>query len=171
MAYGDDPGFTAWLTSQGYSLPVGAPAVAVLRQRGSDYVDGLGADPITGFFGVATDPLNQTGAWPRTGAMVGQTAIPSDTVPPAIIRASYMAAYQEGTKQGSLTASGSLTGQVKRVRVEGAVEKEFQALSSSADVAAAMTPMFTSIAGMIKPYLRPNVPLVGLLSIGGPICG
>lgn len=39
--YGTDEGFTAWLTANGYTLAEGAPAKAVLRERGSAYVDGL----------------------------------------------------------------------------------------------------------------------------------
>ena len=63
--YGDDSGLAAYLAAQGYVLPEGAATLAVLRQRGSDYLDGLyGAQ----FRGVPTDGVTQERAWPRTGA-------------------------------------------------------------------------------------------------------
>ena len=45
--YGDDTGFAAWLADAGLSLPVGAPLPAVLRQRGSDYLDAVSYTHLT----------------------------------------------------------------------------------------------------------------------------
>jgi hypothetical protein len=38
--YGNDEGFATWLAENGHTLPDGAPLPAVLRQRGSVYIDG-----------------------------------------------------------------------------------------------------------------------------------
>ena len=63
--YGDDDGFQAFLTANGYTLPDGAPAAAVLRQRGSVYVDGTYS---LRFSGSPTGGAAQEREWPRTGA-------------------------------------------------------------------------------------------------------
>lgn len=63
--YGDDAGFEAWLTENGYTLPGGAPSGEVLRNRGAGYIDGVyGAR----FSGIPTGGLAQERAWPRAGA-------------------------------------------------------------------------------------------------------
>lgn len=38
--YGDDGGFNIWLTENGHTLPADAPMEAVLRNRGTEYIDG-----------------------------------------------------------------------------------------------------------------------------------
>src|SRR5690606_6584840 len=109
--YGTDDGFSAWLTARGYSLPDDAPAPAVLRQLGSDYIDGVYG---LRFRGAPTDGIAQERAWPRTGATANTTAIPDDTIPAAVINASYAAAYHEALNPGALAAATTGGGQVKR---------------------------------------------------------
>lgn len=101
--YGDDPGFAAWLTMKGRTLPGSAPAPAVLRERGSSYVDALYYDR---FPGVPTGGAEQERQWPRTDAVDrwGE-ALASDTVPQRVIEASYEAAWIEGTNAGSLSST------------------------------------------------------------------
>ena len=89
--YGEDNGFTAWLADNGLTLPDDALAVAVLRQRGSSYIDGLYG---LKFSGQPTGGLAQERAWPRTGAEALGQSIPADLVPNAIIQASYAAPNQ-----------------------------------------------------------------------------
>lgn len=120
--YGDDAGFTAWLASYGYSLPSGSPTEAVLRARGSNYIDAAYEALWTG---QRTDGVTQTDGWPRTGATLNcVTAIASDAVPQAVINASYRAAYLEATTSGVLSASFSSGQRVKRQKVD-VVEREF----------------------------------------------
>ncbi|AJA07455.1 hypothetical protein SKP52_02600 [Sphingopyxis fribergensis] len=122
-AYGTDDGFTGWLAEQGYTLPDDAPAPAVLRARGSAYVDGYERY----WTGQRTGGVMQEEGWPRTGATINCTgAIPDDVIPPAVITASYRAAWLEAETPGILIGSAPSAGnRIKRQRVEGAVEREF----------------------------------------------
>lgn len=161
--YGTDPLFEQWLSENGYSLPEDAPTPAVLRQRGSQYIDSLyGAR----FVGEPVDPFTQERAWPRRGAIVGGVAIPETTIPNAVIYASFYAAYQEATNPGSLSAVGSSTTTVKREKV-GELEIEYQSSSSSGPLVDGLTPIMTVVDGMLAPYLR-IVPAqsIGIWSIG-----
>lgn len=154
--YGTDEGMTAWLASNGYSLPDGAPAVAVLRQRGSTYIDGLyGAR----FPGTPTDGIAQERAWPRTSATSSYgEAIASDAVPDAVVQASYFAAYYEAENSGALAVSASAAAQVKREKV-GSLETEYFEPGGSA--AANATPVLSAVEGLLAPLLIPaNEPWV-----------
>lgn len=120
MAYGDDAGLAAWAAARGLTV-TGTPAV--LRQLGSDYLDGAYEGLWSGY---RTDPFGQENAWPRTGATLNcVTAIPSDLIPLAVINASYRAAYLESVTPGVLTGPVQSGARVKRERVEGAVEIEY----------------------------------------------
>lgn len=123
IAYGTDDGFSAWLAAQGYALAVSAPAPAILRARGSAYVDGYEAM----WTGFRTGGVMQELAWPRTNASLNCVlAIPADAIPPAVVAASYRAAWLEAQTPGVLNGTTSANGRrVKRQRVEGAVEREF----------------------------------------------
>lgn len=146
--YGDDTAFAAWLSEQGFALPAGSPTPAALRQRGSGYVDAYC------FPGVPTGGFAQERAWPRTGAEAYGQAIPSDTVPSAIVQASYAAGYFEALNPGALTSRSSLDAGVKRkrVRVEGAVdtETEYFADGSAAPGAGIEIPM---VEALLKPFI------------------
>lgn len=149
--YGDDAGFSDWLTANGYTLPDGAPAPAVLRERGSAYLDGTYGPR---FSGTPTGGFAQERAWPRTGAYAYGTAIGDDVIPDAVVKASYAAAWQEASSPGSLSVSGSAATQIKRERVEGAVEIEYQA-SSGEWSASSLTPVLTAVEGLLAPFLVP----------------
>ncbi len=121
-AYGDDAGFQAWLDEQGYVLPGTAPALAVLRSRGSAYVDGYEAF----WTGYRTGGVMQELGWPRTGARVNCVqAIPDDAIPPAVVNASYRAAWLESSAPGTLAGPAPTPGaRVKRQKVD-VIEREF----------------------------------------------
>lgn len=121
-AYGTDAGFTAWLDEQGYVLPGTAPSPAVLRARGSVYVDGYEAY----WTGYRTDGVVQELGWPRTDATVNCVhAVPSDIIPPAVVTASYRAAWLEASTPGVLAGPTVSTGErVKRQKVD-VIEREF----------------------------------------------
>jgi len=121
-AYGTDEGFTTWLAEQGYVLPDDAPSVTVLRARGSAYVDGYEAF----WTGQRTGGVMQELGWPRTGALLNCTvAIPDDVIPPAVVNASYRAAWLEAETAGILAGPASTPGsRVKRQRVD-VIEREF----------------------------------------------
>lgn len=122
-AYGDDPGFAEWLAEQGYTLPSGSPTPAVLRARGSAYVDTYEAF----WSGSRTGGVVQELGWPRTGASINcRIAIPSDVIPPAVIAASYRAAWLEAVTPGVL-AGPIVTpgGRVRSEKIDGAVEVSY----------------------------------------------
>lgn len=153
--YGDDAGFADWLADNGYTLPVTAPAPAVLRNRGSSYVDGTYESRLPGY---RTGGLAQERAWPRVGAYAFGQPIGDSIIPDAVIKASYAAAWQEASSPGSLSVSGSEATRVKREKVEGAVEVEYQA-SSGEFSASSLVTLLTSVEGLLAPFL---VPVVGL---------
>lgn len=121
-AYGTDDGFAAWLTEQGYVLPGTAPAPAILRARGSAYVDGYERY----WTGQRTGGVTQELGWPRTGATVNcVAAVPSDVIPPAVVTAAYRAAWLDAETPGVLTGAISTAGtRVKRQKVD-VIEREF----------------------------------------------
>lgn len=162
MAYGSDSAFTAWLALNGLTLPAGAPDAAILRQRGSQYVDGVYGSR---FWGIPTLGIAQERAWPRTGAKAYGQAIPDDTIPVAVEQASYAAAHQEAIKPGSLSISAAATGAVKRKKI-GPIEKEF--FEGSGDVVADGTLKLSAVEGLLAPYLKPETSLasLGLWAVG-----
>lgn len=156
--YGDDSGFTSWATENGHTLPDGAPAIAVLRNRGAGYVDGVyGAR----FSGIPTAGFAQERAWPRTGAYAFGQPIGDSIIPDAVIKASYAAAWFEANNAGALSASGSEASRVKREKVEGAVEVEYQA-SSGQFSASSLVTLLTDVEGLLAPFLAPvlNMPAI-----------
>jgi len=154
-AYGDDSGFAAWLAGQGLTLPVGAPAVAILRQIGSAYLDAaygakLGCSRRAGGFTQALE-------WPRSGHVINGETVPSDLIPQAWIEASYRASYLEGSSKGWATTGVDASRQVKRQKV-ASIEREFFSASESAGTdAAAGMPSDSIINGMVKPWLCSGV--------------
>ncbi|EHK78068.1 hypothetical protein SM0020_10330 [Sinorhizobium meliloti CCNWSX0020] len=160
--YGDDAAFQTWLTENGYTLPSGAPSPAVLRNRGSQYIDAVYGSR---FVGSVADPLQER-SWPREGAIVSGKLIPSDVVPTAVIHASFYAAYQEATKPGSLSVVGSGATRVKRKKV-GQLEVEYQSTSSESETGADLTPIISVVDGMLAPFLRDDsLVCLGILSVG-----
>lgn len=145
--YGDDDGLTEWLTANGYSLPDGAPSAAVLRQRGSAYVDGVYGPRA---YGAPTGGYAQERAWPRTGATAYGSAIPDDAIPNAWVEASYAAALYEAQNPGGLAVVATPGQAVRREKV-GVVEQEFFEAAGTALEAA--TPMLLTVEGLVAPFL------------------
>lgn len=152
--YGTDEGFTAWLAESGYTLPVGALGPAVLRQRGSAYIDSLYG---IRFSGDPTGGYAQERAFPRTGATVYGADLPASVIPDAVVRASYFASFQEASDPGSLSVIITAAGQVKREKV-GQIEVEYAATSGSALVSA--TPMMSAVEGLLAPFFCKPYPTI-----------
>lgn len=154
--YGTDEQFQQWLTDNGYSLASDAPAPAVLRQRGSQYIDAVYSDRFIG----RVVSFDQERAWPRAGASLRGTVIPDNVVPQAVIYASFEAAYQEARNQGGLNVVGSASGAVVRKKV-GELEVQYSGAQSDG-TASFLTPLISTVDGMLAPYLR-NETTNGLL--------
>lgn len=147
--YGTDDLFAAWVVETGHEVPADAPAPAILRQRASDYIDGLYG---VRFKGVPAGGFEQERAWPRAGAVVHRQAIPDDVIPDAVIRSSHAAALYEAQNPGGLAVAVSASGAVKRERIEGAVDTEY--FEGSGDVAADATIKLSAVEGLLAPFLK-----------------
>ena len=97
--YGSDSGFDTWLAANGYSLPAGSPTNAVLRERGSVYIDGTYE---TRFPGQPAAGAAQERSWPRSGAS-DRYGNALTGIPDRVIRASYQAAWLEAGSAGILS--------------------------------------------------------------------
>lgn len=151
-SYGSDQGFTEWLSSQGLTLPVDSPAVAVLRQIGSSYVDAAYESRLQ--CSRRTGGFNQELAWPRIGHAINGEAVPDDLIPVQWINASYRAAYLESIQPGWATGSTDPNRVVKRERVEGAVEVEYFGGKDTGDSGTALGMTADAlIGGMVGPWL------------------
>jgi hypothetical protein len=146
--YGSDGEFATWMASLGYTLPGTAPTPAVLRQRGSDYIDAVyGAR----FIGYPTGGVTQERAWPRTEACWRGGVIDPAAIPVQVVTASYYAAYQEAVVPGSLAALTSSSGAVKREKV-GDLEVEYADAGGSASVKTT-APILSTVDGLLAPFL------------------
>lgn len=150
MSYGDDAGFSAWLSQYGYSLPSGAPSAAVLRARGSNYIDAAYEALWTG---QRTDGVTQENGWPRTGAKLNCTvAIASDAIPATVVQASYRAAYLDAVTPGALSASFSSGQRVKRQKVD-VIEREFYDDGGATAGSGQGGFVDAEIDGMMRPFI------------------
>ena len=146
--YGDDTGFAAWLADAGLTLPAGAPLPAVLRQRGSDYLDATYAARLD--CSAPTGGFDQERAWPRTGHMVLGMAVGDADIPSAWVRASYRAAWREATTPGWATSSRDPSRMTKREKAD-VVEREFFEPGETAGASGAN--IDAMIEGLIGPFL------------------
>lgn len=146
--YGTDEAFATWLTANGYELPVDALDPAVLRQRGSAYIDGRYGYR---FSGEPAGGISQERAWPRSGAedMYGNS-ISSSLIPSQVIEASYYAAWFEAGAPGSLATITNANAMVKRQKVD-TIEREF--FDPSKDPYALLGPTSSLIEGLLAPLL------------------
>ena len=154
--YGSDQAFTDWAAENGYVTSSGDLTVAQLRQRASDYLDGLyGAR----FRGEPTGGVDQERAWPRIGAKAWTTDLPSDVIPRNVIIASYHAAIQEATKPGSLAISAANSGALKRKKID-TLEKEY--FEGSGNAVTDNTLRLSAVEGLLAPLLTPETTSAGL---------
>lgn len=152
--YGTDQELSEYLSGLGLHLP-GSPPAAVLRQIGSDYVDGayearLQCSGRTGGWG-------QERAWPRTGHAVSGQSLPPDLIPQAWINASYRAAYLHATQPGWATGGRDPNRTTKRLKA-GEAEVEYFGASEGAQLGNA-APGFNVdplIDGMVSVLLCPQ---------------
>jgi hypothetical protein len=151
FAYGTVSGADAYHAARGNVAWTGTTAEKLAALvRASSYIDATyGAR----FSGVPTNAFAQPLAWPRAGVSVWGNAVPSTLVPTAVINAAYEAALIERVTPGSFSVSGSASSAVKREKVEGAVEIEYQT-NSGAWTVESMLPVLSSIEGLLKPFLR-----------------
>ncbi|MNT44860.1 hypothetical protein D3C72_1814070 [compost metagenome] len=133
--HGTTEGFEAWLSARGHTLPAAAPSPAILLQRADDYLDAV------------------------YGARLAN-AEPSAALTLALERATYAAAWQEAQSPGSLSASATTAGAVKREKV-GSLEVEY--IEGSGDVLADATVRLSAVEGLLAPFFTVAMPAVFVL--------
>lgn len=143
--YGSDGGFDTWLSTNGYSLPTGAPANAVLRERGSVYIDGTYE---LRFPGEPTGGASQERAWPRTNAE-DRYGNAISGIPDRVVNASYQAAWMEANTAGIL--SKTFTPGTEKVLTK--VDKIEWRVVGSEMGREAFVPVSTVIEGLLAPIL------------------
>lgn len=160
--YGTDAAFTAWLAEGGLTLPVDALVPAILRQRGSAYIDGLYGSQ---FSGAPSGGFQQERAWPRTGALAYKITIPDDVVPLQVEHASYFSAFQEATRPGSLAITTSAAKSIKRKKID-VIETEY--FEGSGNAVVDCTLRLSTVEGLLAPFLIPETlgQTLGLWAVG-----
>lgn len=149
-AYGTDAGIQAWLDANGHVLPANAPSPAILRERGSAYIDAT-YEPMLSCSSRAGG-IGQDLAWPRTGHIVSGEVVAG--VPQPWVNASYRAAWLEAVTPGWASGSIDLNRLVKRQKVEG-LEREFFSPSDVRGDKGSSGNVDSKIAGMIALLLCP----------------
>ena len=160
--YGTDEAFADWLAENGHAIAeANGLTPAMLRQRGSVYLDGTYEARLPG---VRTGGLTQERAQPRTGATAHGQPIPSDLIPLAWEHASYAAALYEAQNPGGLSIAASAAGALKREKVD-VLEQEF--FEGSGNAVADATVRLSVIEGLIAPFLKPEaVSGLGMWAVG-----
>lgn len=154
--YGSDQGFTEWAAENGYYTSTGDLTVAQLRQRASDYLDGLYG---TRFRGEPAGGIDQERAWPRINATAWKTPVAVDVIPRNVIIASYHAAIEEALKPGSLSISAANSAALKRKKID-TLEKEY--FEGSGNAVTDNTLRLSAVEGLLAPFLIPETTSVGL---------
>lgn len=151
--YGSDLEFAAYLAGLGLTLPAGSPTPAILRQIGSDYVDGAYESRLQ--CSHRAGGFAQERAWPREGHSVNGQTVPIDLIPEVWVQASYRAAYLEAVNAGWATGGRDPNRVTKREKVD-TIEREFFAAGDGVSGNAA--PGFNVdplIDGMLSVWLCP----------------
>jgi hypothetical protein len=147
--YGDDSGLTAYLAGRGLTLPAGAPAAAVLRQRGSDYLDATYGPRL---HCSAPAVVDQERAWPRIGAAAYGEDLEDDAIPAAWVRASYRAAWLAANAPGALDNTVTPNARVKMQKA-GEVAREVFEGGSARIGSETLATIDAEIEGLVRPYL------------------
>jgi len=121
--YGTVDGFTTYVTARGYDLPATDPDdVGAALVVASDWIDGKYGAEFRASGTLKTGGRAQVLEWPRTGFMDAYGyAIPSDSVPREIEKATYEAAYRQLIKPGTLFTDYVGSKAYKQVHIEGAI--------------------------------------------------
>lgn len=132
--YGSDDDFAAYLAASGLAVPTGPGALtpAILRQRGSDYIDAT-YEPMLQC-SQREGGFSQERAWPRTGHVANGQAVSG--IPQTWVLASYRAAWLEGNNIGWASGTINPNRVVKRQKV-GDIEREFFGPGEVAETGAA----------------------------------
>lgn len=154
MAYGNTTDAQAYWTARGYT---GTPTAALLAVA-STYVDALGWRQsrsgvlVSRFPGIPAS-ASQVDQWPREGAVDAYGRdIASDTVPPAVLNATYEAAYYESQNAGALNTTVRADQRVIRERVD-VIDVQYSEAESVSQGAAGSLPVIPAVMALLAPVL------------------
>lgn len=162
--YGDDIGFQHWLDVAGLTLPAGAPPLAVLRQRGTWYIDAVYGSRLKG---TPVGGVAQENAFPRKGLVAYGERLSENSIPTSIVSASYRAAYLLAADMLTMDVSDP-TKIVKKEKAEGAGEREYFAppVTPGRDPRAVDTVIEGLLYPFVEPYPDQQTPMAGVWSVG-----
>ncbi|WP_422073896.1 DnaT-like ssDNA-binding protein [Tranquillimonas rosea] len=154
MAYGTTTDAQAYWTARGYD---GTPTDAGL-EIASAFVDGLGwrmaasGVPVSRFPGKPASAAQER-EWPRTGAadFYGND-LPDDTVPGAIERATYEAAWHESQNPGTLNLAIRSDERVVREKF-GDIEFQYAESGTAGGGIAPTAPVIPAVLTILAPVL------------------
>lgn len=133
-------GNTAWAAADDADL-----TISLLR--GSEYIDGQFRRQFPGY---KTDLRSQVREWPRNNAYdIELNSIANTEVPVEVEYATYEAALRELASPGSLMPDVTLGKQIKRAKVDGAVDVEYQGAIGSHG----MRPTLLVVQAILAPVL------------------
>ena len=152
MSYGTLAGADTYHTDRGNATWTGTDqAKDEARLRASEYIDRAFC---AAFPGDKTGLRAQEREWPRINAYDNaDNFIPNDEIPDEVVNATYEASLRELTEPGALSPDYDPSAQVKREKVDGAVEIEYTAGHGPDSV----RPVYPIIQGILAPILTGTV--------------
>lgn len=157
MSYGTNSGFVEYHEARGRTVPAAwqlndGAIITSARLVASEWLD---AKYRSIWIGQPTDGYEQVRQWPRVNATTATNppyTYPDDVVPDPVIYAVYELAYYQASNPGVLQPIATPK-KYKRVRVEGAIEVEYNLdLSGTADI----QPQLSTVDSLMYPLLDPN---------------
>lgn len=134
--YGTAIGFRTYTEARGYVLPASDDtAIEAALVVSSEWLDGRYRSAFRRPNTAKTGGRAQVLEWPRQGFTDADgNAIPGDTVPREIERATYEAATRQLRAPGSLSTDAAIGKAYKRVAIEGAISVEYAGAASITDL-------------------------------------
>lgn len=154
MIYGNANGFREYFRTRGKSLSEiwTDEKIESALLVASEWLDGQFE---ASWIGYKTEGYKQERSWPRTAAVVASFPYhlyDKNEIPEQVIKATYEAAYREGTSNGCLQTDFTPS-KYKSVSVSGAVAVEYNDLVLSAGDAQLEIPI---IQNLMKPLIDPQ---------------
>lgn len=166
-AYGTDVGFEDWLESMGFELPADAPDVAILRARGSAYLDGVYESL---WCGHRVDGAMQELGWPRIGAFMNCiTPIPADAIPPAVINAAYRAGWLIANNASAFDVTSTTGQRVSKEKVD-VLEVGYFDDGPTEIGGGKVAALDGAIDGSMSAFVCEDEGMYGIWSVGGGCC-
>ena len=159
MSYGTNDAMDTYWDARGYTVSgIDATEKTRLRTIASVYVDSIGWRTAPSGFPVSLFPGTPVSAvqerqWPREGAIdaYGNEVSPA-SVPGAVERATYEAAYYAGTNPGALNSAVRGDQRVTREKFD-VVEFEYDSSSMPLSGVSGNAPVIPAVATLLAPLL------------------